>query len=449
MPFEILSIILLLSVVFIIFMTAKIKMNAFFVLIIAAFGVGILSGLPTDRIVSAVKDGFGNTIGAIGIVIIAGTSLGIVLKKTGAAFLMADIILKSVGKRNTTLAMNITGFLFGIPIFCDSGFVVLSSLVKALAIRSAVPVAVIAVSLASGLFSVHCLIPPHPGITAASGIFGVDLGQLMIVGLIIALPTSFAGYFWSSRFFKKNKLEETAEQDLSSNEYNTMDTKVTFRTFLSFVPVLLPIVLISLKSILLLFFKSPDSNYLLSFILLVGEPAIALLIGLAVSFFLIENWNKKILDEWLGEGVKDAGTILAITAAGGAFGAILKATGIGVQLGEIMAPLGIGLFLPFLISAALKTSQGSSTVAVITTASLIMPLLPELNLNQGWGPILTLLSMGAGSMIASHANDSYFWVVTKFSGIEMETSMKIFTTATIIMGITAQLFIIIFSIIVL
>lgn len=217
----------------------------------------------------------------------------------------------------------------------------------------------------------------------------------------------------------------------------------------SFVPVLLPILLIAVKSILALFFLNMNEGFLLQFISFIGDPSVALLIGLVIGFTLVSSWKKEILDTWLSEGVTNAGSILAITAAGGAFGAILKAANIGVSIGNLLAPLNLGILLPFLIAAGLKTAQGSSTVAIITAASLITPMLPELNLNNGWGPILTVLSMGVGSMVVSHPNDSYFWVVTKFSNLEMETSLRVFSTATLLMGLCGAIIIYLLSFIVL
>lgn len=427
-------------------MTAKVKMHAFFVLILAALGVGLFSGLSSDEIITTIKVGFGNTLGAIGIVIVAGTSLGVILEKTGAAVSMADFILRRVGKNHSSLAMSLTGLIFGIPIFCDSGFVVLSPLNKSIAARSQTSMAVMAVSLGSSLLAIHCFIPPHPGATAAAGIVGVDLGQLMLIGLLVAIPTALVGFAWANTYGKRFNVPATF--DTIEGE-DIMKNGNLPNPLLSFLPVLLPITLIAFKSLYSLFVGALDNNLFQKSISFIGDPSVALMIGLAVSFILIKEWKGEILNDWLGDGVKNAGSILAITAAGGAFGAILKATGIGDGIGETLAPLGLGIFLPFLISAGLKTAQGSSTVAVITAASLIMPLLPELHLDSGMGPIIAVLSMGAGSMVASHANDSYFWVVTKFSDLNLDVSLKLFTTATILMGITAEILIYIFSLFVL
>ncbi|MEJ2616395.1 MAG: hypothetical protein P8Z35_15680, partial [Ignavibacteriaceae bacterium] len=330
-----------------------------------------------------------------------------------------------------------------IPIFCDSGFVVLSPLNKSLAARSKTSMAVMAVSLATSLLAIHCFIPPHPGATAAAGIVGIDLGKLMLIGIIISLPAAAMGFIWANTFGRKFNIAPPTNE-ITKEE--VLNNHLLPNPYLSFIPIILPIILIALKSILALFIDKLNEAFILKIISFIGDPSVALLIGLTISFTLVKSWKREILDNWLSEGVKNAGSILAITAAGGAFGAILKATHIGISIGEMLSPLNMGIFLPFLIAAGLKTAQGSSTVAIITAASLITPLLPELHLSTGWGPILTILSMGAGSMVVSHANDSYFWVVTKFSDLNMETSLKVFTSATFLMGITAELFVYILSV---
>jgi len=190
----------------------------------------------------------------------------------------------------------------------------------------------------------------------------------------------------------------------------------------------MPVILIGLKSFALL----PEA---VSF---VGTPVGALIIGVFVALLLVPRWNAEVLDDWLGEGVKAAGVILAITAAGGAFGSILRATPIGDYLGATLAEWNLGLLLPFLMAAAIKTAQGSSTVAIITTAPLIAGMLPALGMATPWGAVFALLAMGSGSMVISHANDSFFWVVTKFSELEVSIAYKVFTSATLLIGIVTM-----------
>ncbi len=422
------------SIVCIIIFTAKLKINAFYVLILAGISVGIVTGLSAEQVIHTLKVGFGNTLASIGLVIVFGTTLGVMLEKTGAAYSMAEFILRKVGNKNAPIAMTITGYIFGIPIFCDSGFVVLSSLNKSVAARTNRSMTIMGSLLGISLYSVHCLIPPHPGATAAAGIIGVSLGKLMLIGLALALIALTVTFFWilfvERKIVKQNENKITETQN---SEYIQLPNPL-----LSFLPVLLPIILIAAKSILIMYDSAPN-NLAATLIFFIGDPAIALLIALIISMFINLKSKYVEIQSVVEEAIKNAGVILLITAAGGAFGAILKAAGIGAVTGEYLSYSGLGIFIPFLIAAGLKTAQGSSTVAIITTSSIILPMINELQLSGEIGLILVVLSMGAGSMIFSHTNDSYFWVVTKFSNIEVNKSLKVFSSSTFVLGITTQL----------
>jgi len=393
--------------------------------------------LPTDKVIQSLKEGLGNTLASIGLVIVFGTALGIMLEKTGAAYSMAEYILQKVGKHNAQIAMTITGYVFGIPIFCDSGIVVLSSLNKSLAAKTKRSMTVMGSLLGVSLYSVHCLIPPHLGATAAAGIIDASIGKLMLIGLAIALITLTATFFWI-KFIGSNyeSINNSTEENISENNFSSLP-----KPFLSFLPVFLPIILIAIKSVLMMYKGSVEENLLSAILFFIGDPSIALLLGLAATFFINPNSKNLLIKDVIEESIKAAGVILLITGAGGAFGSVLKATGIGSVIGEYLSYSGLGIFIPFLIAAGLKTAQGSSTVAIITASSIILPMLSELQLASETGFILSVLSMGAGSMVFSHTNDSYFWVVTKLSNIDVKNSLKIFSSSTAFMGITAQLII--------
>ncbi len=424
----------LISIVLIILLTARFKVNAFYVLILVGIGMGLVSGLSPEKVIQVLKEGFGNTLASIGLIIVFGTTLGLVLEKTGAAYTMAEYILKKVGNKNAPLAMTITGFVFGIPIFCDSGFVVLSSLNKSVAARTRKSMTIMGSLLGISLYSVHCLIPPHPGATAAAGIIGASIGKLMLIGLVIAMIALAVGFIWI-KFLERNNDEPQFE---NKPDLNQTDSALLKNPLLSFLPVFLPILLIAIKSVLMMYSIS-SGGLIVTIINFIGDPAIALLIGLAVSLFINPDFKFSSIHSVLEDSIKNAGIILLITAAGGAFGAILKASGIGTIIGEQLSRSGLGIFIPFLIAAGLKTAQGSSTVSIITTSSIILPMLTELQLATEMGLILVVLSMGAGSMIFSHSNDSYFWVVTKFSSIEVNKSLKVFSSSTVVLGLSAQI----------
>jgi GntP family gluconate:H+ symporter len=294
-----------------------------------------------------------------------------------------------------------------------------------------------AASLATSLMAVHCLVPPHPGITAATGTMGGELGTVMLWGILLSLPAAVVGYLWTAW---RGKLVVYESTELEVHEAFDKDLPPAL---LSFLPIILPIALIAFKSMVLLYNPSQviETNSGVKLVSFIGEPVIALAIAILVSFSLIKKHSRGELQHWLSDGVHKAGMILAIVAAGGMFGEMLQATGTGKNLGDLLGGLSLGIFFPFLIAAVLKTAQGSSTIAVITAASLVLPLLPGLGLQSPTAVTLTILSMGAGSMIVSHANDAYFWVITRFSNLPASATLKVFTMASLLMGISVQLLI--------
>jgi len=285
--------------------------------------------------------------------------------------------------------------------------------------------------LACSLYSVHCLIPPHPGALAAAGIVNANIGLLILIGTLFAIPAAVAAYFWS-RFITKGKNYPSAEIPASAQQPGKVDLPPVF---LSFLPIVVPLILITIRSLLNLI-DQDKSNLVTKIFNIAGEPVIALSIGVLLALLLIKGKSVKTINEVISEAIEKAGPILIITAAGGMFGMVIKSTGTGEALGKLLAGSNIGILVPFLIAGVMKTAQGSSTVAIITTASFIGPMLALLGLDSEWGRILAMLSMGAGSMLISHANDSYFWVVTKFSEIDPSTTLKVYSSSTIVMGST-------------
>ena len=422
---------LVLAVAIIIVLTGKFKVNAFLVLIGVAFAYGLAIGIPALDVLKHIKNGFGGTLTKIGIVIVAGTIMGTILEKTGAALAMTQAILKLVGKSRAPLAMNIAGYVVSIPVFCDSGYVILNPLNKALAKESGTSMAVMAVALATGLYATHVMVPPTPGPLAAAAALNADLGKVIVLGLIVAIPAALAGLFWALKVAKKYQIDPDIHESYSEivQKYGKLPN-----TFLSFLPIVLPLVLIFMKSIAEYPSKPFGSGGFASFCSFLGDPVPALIIGVFAAMLLVK---RKTLGEafsgWMNQGIKDAAIILVITAAGGSFGEILSKSPLADFIKNNMAGLPLGMFLPFIISAALKTAQGSSTVAIVTTSGILAPMLATLGLD----PALTAIAIGAGSMVVSHANDSYFWVVSQFSNMPVSTAYKAYTSATAVEGVVA------------
>jgi len=415
------------GITLIVVLSTKFKVPAFFSLFLACLLVGLGIKMPLGDVITTAKDGFGNILKNLGLIIVLGTALGLLLEYTGSTTVMAGFLLKKMGNRFAPLAMSITGFIVGLPIFCDSGYIVLSGLNRSVAKRTGISIAPMSVSLATGLLSVHCLVPPHPGASAAAATIGVDFGKLILIGSIVAIPAMIVGNLWAN-YAGRNATDRIID-DITEIEASKRPSLIK-----ACLPVFVPIILIAIRS----FLTKGIAGYpgWVSILFSLGDPVIALSIGVLLAFNCKRGWHKNELSKILQESIEKSGGILVVIGMGGAFGAILMATKLGEHLSQSMALDSMGIFFPFLLTSVLKTAQGSSTVAIITASSLVLPLLPALGLDTETGKLLCVLSMGAGSMMISHANDAYFWVISKFSGLEMKTMLKIYSVSTILMGLT-------------
>jgi GntP family gluconate:H+ symporter len=421
------------SILAIIILTSRFKLNAFISLFIVSLFLAV-TVLPNSEILKVIRDGFGSTMASIGLLIIFGTIIGIILDKTGGTLSIANFILARTGQNRLVAALGIAGFVTGLPIFCNSGYIILSGLARSFSHKSGISMAFIASILACSLYSVHCIIPTHPGVLAAAGIIKVNIGNLILLGIIFAIPGAIAAYFWSS-FMTRGKDYPPAAMEMDDH---TLSYEKLPAAWLAFLPILIPLLLITINSFLGIFGVGSD-NICVRIFSILGDPVISLAVGAVFALFLLKNKDLKVLNSFIEEAIEKAGPILIITAAGGMFGMVIKATGVGEETGRLLSSTGLGLWVPFLIAAIMKTAQGSSTVAIITAASFVAPMLPMLGLQSETGKLLTMLAMGAGSMAVSHANDSYFWVVVNFSGISTETALKVYSSSTLVMGIVVFL----------
>lgn len=420
-------------ILLIIIATVRFKIHPVFSLIIASLVIGFLFGFNTDLIISSITEGFGKTLSSIGLVIAFGTTIGVFLEHNGGTKTIAEKILKIVPVKRSALAMNIIGFIISIPVFCDSGFVILSSLNKALSKKTGIRLAVFAVALSTGLYAAHVFIPPTPGPLAAAAVLEADLGLVMLLGIVVAIPVALTGYLWASFIGKNIKTDETnSNVDLLEPPISGSNDR---NFFLALAPLLLPIILIALKS----FAEYPSHPFgegiLFDLFVFFGNPIIALLLGVIFIFVSSKKVGSNTKNEWVLRSLKESGSIILVTGAGGAFGNVLRAS----ELGNMITPgnsywIG-GLLIAFLLAALLKTAQGSSTVAIITTAAIIAPLLVGFGLESRIEKALSVLAIGAGAMTVSHINDSYFWVVSQFSHISVKSALKSHTVATLFQGI--------------
>ena len=434
--------VIIVAVIAMILAISKLKIHPFIVMTVIAIAVGLLCGMNTEDVIVKVKTGFGNILASIGIVILAGTIIGTILEKTGAALTMANTILKLVGKERSVLTMGLTGYVTGIPVFCDSGFVILSPISRALAAQSNKSLAVMATALSAGLYATHCLVPPTPGPIAMAGTLSANLGLVIGIGLLVSLPATFMGILYANKVAGKI--------DIPANPEYTVDELVEKYGKLpgalhSFAPILVPIILIALKSIGD-FPSHPFSTGAVKMCFsFIGNPVIALLLGIVLATTLIPKSEKKNTLSWVTDGVTNSAGILAITGAGGAFGEILKSLPLADALSSSLLQMHVGVFLPFIIAAILKSAMGASTVAMILTSAMVAPLMPALGFTSEIGKVLVIMAIGAGSMTVSHANDSYFWVVSQFSDMNTQQAYKCQTGVTLVQGITTIIVVFIVS----
>ncbi|MEO1010769.1 MAG: GntP family permease [Bacteroidota bacterium] len=425
---------LLLSVLIIILLTVKWKVHPFLSLLAAALFFALFSGMTLDTIVQLVNDGFGITLGKIGIVIVLGVIIGAFLEHSGGAYKLAEVVLKIIGKKRVHGAMGIVGFIVSIPVFADSGFIILNPLNKSLTKRAGLSIVGTATALILGLMITHVLVPPTPGPIAAAGIIGADVGLVMLIGLVVGLLSLIVAVLYCQKMGNRTYIDPNPEV---TEEVIRDRMKQAPNAFTSFLPILIPILLIVGKSIME-FNLSEDTEpsfgiNLLSFI---GSPVIALVIGMLFAFLLPKKWDTEMLATtgWVGKALSDASNIILITGAGGIFGTILQNSGIANTLANALSGAHLGIWLPFLLCAAIKTAQGSSTVALITTASIVAPLLATMGFTTEIDKALVVSAIGAGAMVVSHANDSGFWILTQFSGIDVKTGYRVYTLGTLVVG---------------
>ncbi len=445
-----LLLLLLVSIVLIVVASSVFKVHPFISLLFASLLLGLgASALGQFDIMSveeSIRSGFGLILTHIGIVIVLGSIIGVFLEKSGAALRMADTVIRLAGPKRPIIAMSVIGWLVSIPVFCDSGFIILNAIRKSLTRKTHARAASMSVALASGLYATHTLVPPTPGPIAAAGNLGLEgeLGRVVLYGILISLVPMIGGFLWArfigSRVETKEDLinAELFRNGLDGEPEGMKNFRKLPSGLLSFAPIVVPILLIAIGTVVSLPAVSPVLGKASSLLIFFGNPFMALFIGFLFALALAPHLKEEVLMKWIGEGIRIAGPIILITGAGGAFGAIIKATPISGFLGDAMSRWNLGILLPFIVAAALKTAQGSTTTTMVAASALVAPLLGSLGLDSSVGSILTVMSIGAGAMVVSHANDSYFWVVAEFTGMDIRTAYKSHTIATGIQGVLSM-----------
>ena len=433
---------LLIGIVLLIFMVLKTKIQAFLALIITTVVIGVIGGMPLDNgtkfgILQSITSGFGNTLSSIGIIIGFGVMLGAIFEETGAAKRMALCFLKVFGKNKEEEAMAFTGFLVSIPIFCDSGFIILSPIAKAISKVTKKSLISLGVALAAGLVITHTMVPPTPGPLGVCGIFGIDVGEFILLALVLSIPMTIVAIIYARKYIAKKLNWIVNEKDeivpapvgtVASDDAINLDEKDLPSTFSSFLPILLPVVLILINTVST---ATKMTGGIFTILIFLGQPIVAVGIGLLTAIFVLgRKMSRKEILSFMEQGMMSAGIIMLVTGGGGALGQIIKDSGLGTYMAEGITAMHVPIILlPILISTVMRFIQGSGTVAMTTAASISAPII----LASGANPVLSALACCVGSCFFSYFNDSYFWVVNRTLGVsEAKDQIRVWSITTTI-----------------
>lgn len=438
------------ALVFVLVSIIKFKLHPFLALLLGGLLMGILAGMPLDKTATAMAAGFGGTMQGIGIIIVLGVALGSLLHVSGCTSQIAALLLRVTGTANTPMAIALTGYIVSIPVFFDAAFVILVNLVKTLSRQGRVPFATLVTALAVGLITTHAMVIPTPGPIAVAATMGVNIGWFLLYAIIASLAGVLVGgviygKYLGTREEYKNDFANAFADELSEEEKREKETKKLPSGELGIFLIFFPIFIILLGTVAGMFLDKGTATH--TFFMFIGDKNIALLLGLFMGFFCLRSYLEESFNDLVNEACTQSGIILAITGAGGAFGKIINETGIGKQLVEGMTGLTDGtgalvLVAAFIISQVLRAAQGSTTVALVTTAAIFAPVVTGL---EGVSPLLAALAICAGGIGLSLPNDSGFWVINRFGKFDVPGTMRVWTVGGTISGVTALIVILILS----
>ncbi|KYO66911.1 GntP family permease [Thermovenabulum gondwanense] len=438
-----LLIVFLVAIIFVLVSIIKFKINPFLSLLLASLLTAFLVRMPTSKIPSTITSGFGNTLQGIGIVIGLGVILGQILSEAGATEQIANTLLRFVGEKNSPLAVNLTGYLVSIPVFFDAAFVILMSLIKQISRKTERSLITYVTALAVGLIVTHATVIPTPGPVAVANNMNVNLGIFTLYAIIVSIPAALiGGWLYGVYLGKKYDFDEKevmeAISEIGKEKSTNSDKKPSGA--LSIFVLLLPIILILFGTVMSIVLpKESIANVVFGFL---GEKNIALLIGVIVAIITLKPYLKDSLENIIAKAAGSAGMILLITGAGGSFGNMINSSGIGKYLVDILSHMNISIIvLAFILSQVLRAAQGSTTVALVTTSSILGPIVAQL----GASPVLVALAICCGGIGLSLPNDSGFWVVNRFSNFDINKTIQSWTIGGTIAGVVGFIMVLILS----
>ncbi|MFF0791002.1 GntP family permease [Streptomyces spiralis] len=444
-----------LGIALLLFLIIKARFQPFVALLAVSIAVGLLAGLSVTELfgtvqrsdaVSTIESGMGGILGHVAVIIGLGTMLGAILEVSGGAEVLASRLLGLFGERRAPLAMGLTGLIFGIPVFFDVGIFVLAPLVYAAAKRSGKSILLYCLPLLAGLSMTHAFLPPHPGPVAAAGLLHVQLGWIILMGIVCGIPAVLAAWAYSAwigrRIFVEvpqdmvdaaDEAKRAVLQEQRRSGVRPQEQPVALATVLGIIGTPLVLILAATFSSVAL-----DPSTGRSVIEFFGHPFVALTIALLLAYYLLgvrRGWSRKSLETVSTASLKPVGNILLVVGAGGVFGAVLKASGVAQALSDTFNGVGLPVIvLSYLISLVLRVAQGSATVAIVTTAGIVAPLLAEGHHSQAF-VALVIMAISAGSIFASHVNDGGFWMVAKYFGISERDTLKTWTVLESVLSV--------------
>ncbi|MEW1544937.1 GntP family permease [Streptomyces tsukubensis] len=444
-----------LGIVLLLVLIIKVRLQPFVALLAVSIAVGLAAGLSVTELfgtiqrsaaTSVIETGMGGILGHVAIIIGLGTMLGAILEVSGGAEVLSKRLLNLFGEKRAPLAMGVTGVIFGIPVFFDVGIFVLAPIVYAAAKRSGKSILLYAMPLLAGLSMTHAFLPPHPGPVAAAGLFDVSLGWVILMGAVVGLPAVVAAWVFSDWIGRRihvdvpqdmleaaEEAKATVDAERAAEGRSAPESEVSLATVLLIIGTPLVLILAATFSSIAL-----DESTLRSVVEFFGNPFVALTIALVMAYYLLgirRGWSRKSLEQVSTSSLKPVGNILLVVGAGGVFGAVLKASGVAQALSDTFEDVGLPIIvLAYLISLVLRVAQGSATVAIVTTAGIVLPLVENADHSQAF-LALVIMAISAGSIFASHVNDGGFWIVAKYFGISERDTLKSWTVLECVLSV--------------
>ncbi|MFF4700194.1 GntP family permease [Streptomyces chattanoogensis] len=435
-----------LGIALLLILIIKVRLQPFVALLGVSLAVGLAAGLSVTELfgtvqksdaVSVIETGMGGILGHVAIIIGLGTMLGAILEVSGGAEVLSGRLLRLFGERRAPLAMGMTGLIFGIPVFFDVGIFVLAPIVHAAAKRSGRSVLLFCMPLLAGLSMTHAFLPPHPGPVAAAGLFQVGLGWVVLMGLVCGIPAVLAAWGYAAwigkRIFVPVPQDVLAAAEEAKRAVRTAEKPVSLATVLAIIGT--PLLLILLATFSSIALPASTARSVIEFL---GHPFVALTVALLMASYLLgirRGWSRASLEAVATASLKPVGNILLVVGAGGVFGAVLKGSGVATALADTFHDVGLPVIvLAYLLSLVLRVAQGSATVAIVTTAGIVLPLVAGQGLSQA-ALALVVMAISAGSIFASHVNDGGFWMVAKYFGIPERDTLKSWTVLESVLSV--------------